>query len=731
MTLDLLTKKLHTLTSSDVRHLRKIADDVFEPLTRPFRQRRTEARFDFAGTVRSAARYGDFMPVYCDTIREHRKSRLVIAMSLSGIDRCAAVGLIPLFAELQKFLSFRLFIYTNDIVEARFTRDGFLENDIDIAWNNVAAPVIFNRLADMTFDRQEDTLLLIDNFGGGDSKWFTYWSRENRIQVQEEQSEYLKVPSSASRTVGWTKLRRELAGNYDKIHTSSYAKSLKTWQIIVDRNTKQRWVESPAMIDYLVRWLFHPQFGRVKHAQYRGSDEQNYGQSVPRIKGKFKNIHWLRTIPHAESEYRIQELLRLNVIDHMHSADTIEGFATVLSNIVHGRCTNRLSRETVKFADMIDEPDEIDTPDEEHAEIIEGKEECFKLAVHPETYFPQALEWRTTHHIKGTNDTKEIVTPWSNVDPSDWFPSAHSDLSADWHGSMCALTPNFAVNPAMSKFSLLEEATRFITEIKKIKIVALGSSLVTRTRFTSGVLTETGAHFNLHKTRQLEEHVNDYLSLWSDDYKPYTTHLPLTNVLWCSGGVYDAKVLGYAVSYKESEEWRRTTFHEHGHHMEHICPEIGVFTNYLIVRKTGGLDRKQLIPVYGGTAMPVMDGSKEWITSYAGKWYGRHHSNLPVSTEIIAVHGEYFRSPDTLLRLMLHDPFMVKFMAFVFMGGPVAAIKASHHAKLTAAMDAISQRNIKHTAYTSKSGGRSSGGGRSSWGSGRSTKKDRSKSFGV
>ena len=90
----LLERKLHTLTTQEIRELRRIADTVFEPLTRPFRQTRTVDVFDYKATIKRAQKIGHLIPTYSRQEREHRKSRLVIAMSLSGIDRCSAVSLI-------------------------------------------------------------------------------------------------------------------------------------------------------------------------------------------------------------------------------------------------------------------------------------------------------------------------------------------------------------------------------------------------------------------------------------------------------------------------------------------------------------------------------------------------------------------------------------------------------------------------------------------------------------
>lgn len=733
---NLLEKPLHSLTSNDVRHLGVIADDIFEPLTRPFRQHRLEPHFDFRKTIRGSSRHGgDFLPEYTDHVREHRKSRLVIAMSLSGIDRCAAVGLIPLFKELQRHLNFRLFIYTDDLIEAKFTHDGFFENDIDIAWNNVAAPIVMRRLNQIAFEKQEDTLLFIDNLGGGDSKWYDYWSSGEIQALRAEQAEYLKSTGHSY----WVKLRRELNGDYEKIHTSSYANSLKTWQTIVERNTKERWVDAPAMMDYLVRWLFHPEFGRKQHgtSDFRENYGIEYQDHLKTLKSKFRSIHWLRTI-NAPISSRWSGIARLNVVDYLHEIDSIEGFAHVLANIVHNRCTNRLTHNPVVFADVIstleEEVGEEGTDEVDHEETIVGKESCFSRIQTEEigNTLPAKLQYEYEQYDKATNSVMTKTIPWKSLDISEWFPSGLEKLSDDHWGTMMSYTPNVDIKPFMSQYSMEESAKKFLKFIRENRFYCQRDSVYVGDR--KNKLTESP---NYHLTQPVAKDVQDYLDLWSEDYAPYTQHLPLKNIVWCTGGLYQSKLLTYSVTYTEDkEERRKTVFHEHGHHFEHIVPEIGIFTNHLLERKTGGVLKDKLVAVYGGKAMPVTDGSAPWISSYAGKWYTRPHENLPVHTEIVSVYSEYFTSPEKLVKLMKHDPYMTKFMAFIFMGGPLAVVQHMKNIKAKDALETMQQKNMKQNGVTTRrktsSGGGYGRGRRSSSSSGGYVaKKNTRNSFGV
>ena len=132
---------------------------------------------------------------------------------------------------------------------------------------------------------------------------------------------------------------------------------------------------------------------------------------------------------------------------------------------------------------------------------------------------------------------------------------------------------------------------------------------------------------------------------------------------------------------------------------------------------------------FGEKAMPVQDGSTNWIVPYAGKWYCRAKSEIPNLTEILTVYGEYFSSSDRLIQLMQYDPFMVRFVAFILMGGPVAAMTALENIKQREALNQINQRNRKSQGYTTRSSG-GSGKRRSGSGSG-GYKPKKTKGFGL
>lgn len=730
----LLERQMHTLTTGEIRELRRIADTVFEPLTRPFRQKRTVPEFDYHRTIKRAQKIGHLLPTYSRKEREHRKSRLVIAMSLSGIDRCSAVSLIPLFGELRKFLDFKLFIYTSDLIPARFTHDGFLENDHEISWNNVAGPVIFARLDEMHFTKQEDTLLLIDSLGGGDSQWYWHWTRDNAREAREEQKKYLVEEGEWGGY--WSKMRRMIGGDYDSLATLPKSSLPPAWEKTIKRNCQDRWVDSPALQDYLVRWLFHPEFGRRHHGDWFPrirryySDYCDVGDILPKLATKFKRVHLLSPNYNDDTESVLHRLLEMNVIDYYHKADTIEGLAHTLANIVHGRCTDKLTYEKPLFKEYIDTDEETEPDsegDDDHDELTQTKEDCFKGCDPVDPWIPEKTKYEVPLRKRGEYVVSTNEVAYNRCDVGEWFPTSYN--TGGWD-QMMGNVPPLQIDPFASKFTHLQAIETFLEAVKKHQIVACKNYSEPRLRrIERERQLKCSPEFREHRTRALEQHFQDFLELLAPVYQPYVDALPLQNVVWCSSGKFRTQKLSIGVEPEPRESWASTTFHESGHWLEHICPEVGAFTNHLLRMKVGRIQQQKLINVMPGEkAMPVTDGSTPWIIPYAGKWYKRHHFDLPNPTEILSVHVEYFRSPESLLTLAKHDLFLVKFIAFIAMGGPIAAFEATREAKEVRVLDQINQRNRASYGYTRRSGGT----GRRSYRSGSTyTPKKKSKRFGV
>lgn len=727
--LAILNRQLHTFSVDELQELRRIADTIFEPLMRPFRQKRTVQEFSFKKSLKTAQRIGAFMPVYEKVEREHRKSRLVIAMSLAGIDRCSAVSLIPLFSSLKESaLDFNFYVYTDDLIKAEFTHDGFLANDYQIAWNHVAGPAVMQRLADLETENQEEILLIIDSLGGGASRWYEYWSYEDRNAVREEQERYL---ATAGKYSCYSRIRRELNGDYDKIKE---IKLPEEWLKKVESNTQQRWMQTPALEEYMVRWVFNPDFGNVRHGEFYVS-YVNAFEVMRKLRGKFRQIHLLTPNNQGSHKFTLQKLLKENVIDYHHQANTIFGFATVLSNIVHGQCpfdgpfTKKVSYEIVKFSEFKGDEDE-DVMDGEgeiegeggHTELKQAGK-CFDQCPKVLPNLPKQTTLKLDKRQRGTNDIQNYELPFNEVDISEFLPF-DMNLNVFWKDKI--LPVDFEIERGDSEYTRLRKAEEVLETICRYHIVPrkgapLGLAkekrpLVSQAADLDAVLK--GIEYEKHHTTTLQEVVERFFLMLAPAYHPYLRELALKHVIWCSVSKYAQDCRAISVNPKQDVDARyRSTWHELGHHLESTCPAVGVFSNELLRQKGGRFDKKKLVQVGSGGewAMPVTNGSPDWIKPYAGKWYKRSHTELPNDTEIISVHSEYFTDKDRLAHLIKHDPSLVRFMAFVYMGGPVAAMDALQDLKRKEVLSQINQRERGSSGFTK---GRKGGWGRGSRGGG-------------
>lgn len=723
---NVLDRQLHTFATEELSQIKRLADTIFEPLVRPFRQHRVTEEFSFRQTLKTCMKIGQLLPSYVRREHEHRKSRLVIFMSLSGIDRCSAVSLIPLFGCLQKTaLNFRLFVYTDNVIEAEFTSDGFLANDWKLAWNNVAAPVVFDYIRKTQFDEKEDTLLLIDSLGGGDSQWFYTWGSEEREEVRREQQKYLATGGRYS----WAnRIRQQINGDFNKINSVELPEQ---WHKLVDNNCNKRWMETPALKEYMIRWLFHPQFGTVKHGQ--SSLYNSSYDLIGKLRGKFKSMHLLT--PNLEDySYNLENIKNMNVFDYHHKANTVRGFAEVLASIVHGNAvfdgpyTRKISYEKVKLGVYSEEnPDDFVQVEEDktpgdHTELVEGTENCFVKCQPVDQKFPKETKIVFSKRNRNLNTLTSEEVAFSEVDVDDFFPKFFQHLDPWWE----KLINPLKIEDGDSQYTRTMKAQMVLDEIKNNHLVCSSNygglnSLVKKPRTRDGAsITAISERIEYaeHHTKLIKQDVDDLLELIAPCYYRYMDDLPLKHVVWCTEGKFVQDKMAISVKLKDSRlDKRITAWHEALHWVEAICPPVGAFTNNLIRRKCGGINLKKLVVVGDGErAMPVQDGSTDWIIPYAGKWYKRKTNDLPNNTEILSVHGSYFNSKESLVELMRHDLFMVRFIAFILMGGPVAAMQALENLKKQKALSQINQKDRGGRGYKVS---RSRGGGRRSSSSGR------------
>lgn len=727
----ILDKQLHTFQVEEITEIKRLAETIFEPLVRPFRQHRVVERFDVRKTINTAMRLGHMMPSYVKEKQEHRKSRLVIFMSLSGIDRCSAVSLIPLFGALQQSaLDFRLFIYTDSVIQAEITPEGWLANDWKLAWNNVAGPVVFNQIVDMPSDDKEDTLLLIDSFGGGDSKWYYNWTYEDKEECQKEQEKYLALSGRYS----WaSRIRNQLNGDFRKMMNIAIPEA---WQRLVDKNCNERWMETPALQQYMIRWLFHPQFGKIKHANAKIPHCDAY-ELIAKLKGKYRNLHLL-TPNLTEHNSVFNRVKGMNVFDYHHKTNTIRGFAEVLANIVHGNSifegpyTKKISYQKVKLgqynAEDPDDWDEVDNKDNvpgDHTELSPNTEKCFSKCPLAERQYPKLSSIEFSKRIRGTDSIVKEEVDFSELDVNDYLPHNFNSVDYFWQSRVL---PDFRIENGDSTYTRNTKAQRILDEIRSNQFVAIGGGLNGLTKQArkpeqdrlSAIIGRI--EFEAHNTRMLKQDVVDILELIAPTYYPYMEEVPLQHVVWCTEGQFNQDRMAISCKLNSDRGSKRTTvWHETLHWLEAVCHPVGVFTNQLLARKCASyyeepLNLNKLISVgLGEKAMPVQDGSTDWITPYAGKWYRRKNKAIPNATEILTAHGEFFSSKEQLVKLMQHDPFMVRFIAFILMGGPVAAMISLENLKRREALAQIDQRDRKAKGYSvRKSGGsgrQKSGGG--------------------
>lgn len=666
MNFELLNKPLYQLLPAELEEIKAVADVLFARLCRPFQLTTERTIFSYEKTIRTALKLGAFLPQYEKTQRHTNKSRLVIAMSLSGIDRCYAVGLIPLLFQLQKVLNFKFFIYTDDLIPAVFTEDGFLENDIDIAWNNSNWANMVSRLGSMTFDKREDHLLIIDSLGsGGDSKVYNYWTETDVKDVKEAQEQYL--------TYEWQDARRYVGGNYTHLNERLLPRA---WNEIVNRNCKTRWVDAPAMKQYLIRWLLHQQFGRIKHGSLSPSGNY-FERSTARLRDQFASIHLLTPTFTEESKSNLLNMMHYDFIDFHHEADTLEGVSKVFVNIIFRKETKRLRTPKIVFGSYEEKVENIEEDEEgevEHSNLLKGSKcfsDCKDVDQMPDTSF------KLTNRKRGRYVTEDELIPFNEIDVTH-----HSYYRNE--------LPSLVIKSSWSAYSKEKAAQEWLNTIKQIELYCYqnnegndesDSNISTRSR--KPIPAEEidawmdNIDFTRHRTNALRPFVREMFNLYAPSYFPYIKAIPLKNVVWCTRGIFNhAKVSLSSHVTTDKVQQQQTIWHEFAHYVNFVCPLINVFDNQLLRTRTGknGSDNKaDFIRLNQGEyALSPLPEYPPWITPYAGKYYKRIHRHLCNETEIIPCYLPELISPSRIIKLYESDEQMLFFIAFVLCGGPLA-----------------------------------------------------------
>jgi hypothetical protein len=609
-------------------------------------------------------------------------------MSMSGVDRCYAVGLIPLLAQLRQALNFKLYIYTDDCVPAEFTPDGQIANDHAIAWNNSNWVNLFARMGAETFDPQEDHLLVIDSLGDGEeSRWFSSWGESLRREAGEAQERYL--------TPEWAAARRLVAGRYDRVASIPPDRLPAGWADLVRRNTRERWLDTPALEHYLVRWAFNPDFGAVRHGTFAPLDK--YYVSLRSVAGglryKFKTIHLLtpRTTQHTldRLKYDIQPL---NLVDFHHQVETLEGVASVFANIVFGKETVRLRVPEIRFTRPQADAAPAAHPDRPHTEMVKGLK-CFASC--PSVDDRPATKWSRPRLKRGATAVGQEDIPFCEIDLSTY-------VLKEW---LCQ-APTFPFDPTWSEFSQQRAVADWWDNVTKNEVINYCdedySYLSTRQREETAGHAEArrrllaGVEFTAHRTRALREPVEAFFAALSPAYLPYLERVPLRHVVWCTDAIFKPDRAAISCRpWDDRDEWRRQVWHELFHYLAWACPPVGVVTNQMLRYRSGtnGLtstdEAVQVAP--GEWALPPAPDQPAWIVPYAGKYYERRVRGLCNDDEILPCYGEFAGSPADRLRLRATDEEMTKLVAFVLMGGPIAGLERLATIQRRQALDQIRQ----------------------------------------
>lgn len=654
-----LTQPLHELRTDEIRTVRQIADTLFARLIQPFQQSHFVNAFNFKATIKSALKTGHLLPTYVRQERKHQKSNLVIAMSMSGIDRCFAVGLIPLLSQLKKYLHFQLFIYTDDLIEAKFGNDGFIANDCDIAWNNVIGPCVFQRLAKMDFDKNSK-LLFIDSLGGGDSEWYLdpYSGSEFHSQkVKEAQRQF---------TVGydnpWRKVREFLKGNFDKFDEVPQDMFPANWQQKLESNIQQRWINTPALKEYLIHYIFNPEYGKKEHGQGKS---RSITSSMKDIKEKFKSVHVLTPSYTDYSKETLNFFKRHDFVDFHHKSDSLEGFAQTLINIVYGRETDKITKPVIRFTYYSDKM-ELGGDEEvgNHTEMVQANH-CFAKCE------------EMVHHTT-VNDTYLFPERVRSTKNKEMVPVYMKDIKYGKWEEIKYHFPNWSIDPLWTDFAKKQKAKeclKFIAEHEFFYEDGHVCLSYKKENDWSSLLNKV--QYEKHHTKVLKPHVEDAINLFNGSYRKYFEEFPLRHAVWCDVPKFQYNKMAFSVCPSDNDDQkRRWTFHAVAHWAEHVCPLIGVYTNCLLEATTRRFWEKRLLSVNPGESSLFPSESRpQWINDYAGKYYRRRGTNLPNPTEIFSSHMEFFRSEESLVNLLEYDLSMARWISFIFMGGPLAIMK--------------------------------------------------------
>lgn len=709
---DLLNIPFHQLSSLEISHLQRVSQHVFAPLLRPFQSQNLQYKFNIHETLKSTFKYGDPLPQYKRVPIPTRTAKLAIAMSLSGRDRCSAVSLIPLLVELKKLYDFDIYIYTTDLIKAEIKHNTFFNQHL-LDWNNVNSIKVFyelnNHISKLKGEPVE--LLIIDSYYQSDSKWFTSWNDDLQYESNKEYNAYVDE---------WASLNERLAGDLKGIEQVATGPEKRKLNNLINKNCIERFEKTPSMQQLLLEWLLNPNKSKrtSESYPYRFYYSNTTRQLLSQIKNKVNNIHWMA--PYCSDLPTLNSFLNENQIDYLHTVNSVSGFANVLSNIIHKKCTNRLTRPSVLFTGFqaftddgciinLNLPDDLEhvvekTEQVEILQLVKGSKK--RLPIPPFSVIP------VTHierQKQGRDHTISIVKePFSRIDTSISDYAMEDDIYS-------ALSPYFSEiplkdlsNPNIS-FSSKENICREILNcIKHLSLdVYMGYSgqlslrlkklNTARETLPRSLLSDYLSKYSIGDTpiilKSTLNHIQDCTELLSNSYLPFIEQIPLYQIAWQSRGDYSYK--HSAITFSPESDTRHTIFHEIGHYLDHICPHVACTSYNFLLQRT--YESSKITEIYKGEWGYKSD-KKPFIHPYAGKVYSPVKQALPILTEITSMYLEHFSSTRHLAHLVSKDLSGFYYIVFVLLGGPILLVNKNVLLK-----EARSLKTLQHS-YSRSSG---------------------------
>lgn len=715
---DLLHQPLATIQERDIHQLQRLAQHAFEPLIRPFREQKRNRVFSFSNTIDHAIRHGMVLPKHTFNTTPTRSAKLVIALSLNGIDRCYAVSLIPLLSQLRRYVDFEIYIYTTQLIPA-VIRDGFFHNDCQLTWNHVYAPRAFVQLwehlnAGVRHHGRERELLIIDSCGGAGSEWYVDdWHGDLESASVREYTELMRE---------WSGFRKELDGAYHLWERVATGQTKRRLRQLINKNC-ERFTNCPALGNYLVRWLLNPTVDIKLRPSYLTPNYSHLTSALHSMRDVVANVHWM--LPGGRSNYKHRRLIEEGLIDYVHHAEDLSQFGQVIANICHHRCTHKLTREpvtfglfqaaTTKLQDLI-----IESKKQETSQAESKSEEKTALVLEaiavkelPDAPFPVIPETRFTLKGRGKEgDEKEKQVPYANIDPLFHYKEETYNrelthrLESLFSSCFDDIPLEDAGNPNLSVFSKLTLIERVLKRIPYIEIFfrTTADAITMQARLGDGPNSLDGltSCYRLlpnsevgDTSRIFEAHTPSFLevsALVHPNYSTWCNAIPLYQLAMQDRGDFSHRAMSLTFHPQLTE--KETVFHEFGHYLEHVCPAVGVtLWKYIYERMSPQEPDSWETVSVGDGEQAYKPKNYPWLELYTGKTYKPAHHELPPPTEVLSMHLQSFANFATLCHLIANDRASFYLTLFVLRAGPLGFMQALKEYKYLRSSPSLRQKN--------------------------------------